>query len=199
MPSHEPLARVVLIGGASGSGKSRLAEASGLPLLRLDDFYREHDDPALPRFDSGEVDWDHRGSWNAAAAVDALESLAHSGRAEAPIYDISSSSVIGSRTVALDGARVFLAEGIFVGEVVAEARRRGILQDAVCVRRSRWLTMWLRFLRDVRESRKSLGVLLRRGLRLARNEPAILAELTAAGCRPVSVRKLRVQLADYAA
>ena len=44
--ADEPLARVVLIGGASGSGKSRIAEQSGLPVLRLDDFYREGDDPA---------------------------------------------------------------------------------------------------------------------------------------------------------
>ena len=31
------------------SGKSRLAAATGLPVLRLDDFYRSGDDPALPR------------------------------------------------------------------------------------------------------------------------------------------------------
>ena len=49
---------MVLLAGPSGAGKSRLAERLGLPVVRLDDFYRSHDDPALPRFDSGLVDWD---------------------------------------------------------------------------------------------------------------------------------------------
>ena len=184
----EPLARVVLIGGASGSGKSRIAERSGLPVLRLDDFYREGDDPELPRLETGEVDWDHPGSWHRERAIDALEQLARTGSTTAPVYDISRSASVGEHPVALDGATLFVAEGVFVAEVVAEAERRGILADALCVHRSRWLTMALRFARDLRERRKSPAFLVKRGLILAGREPAIVARLTDAGCRPVRVR-----------
>lgn len=189
MPApDEPLAKVVLIGGASGSGKSRIAARSGLPVLRLDDFYREGDDPALPRLETGEVDWDHPGSWHRGRALDALEQLALTGRTTAPIYDISRSASVGSHEVALGGATHFVAEGVFVAEVVAEAARRGILHDAIVVHRSRWVTMGLRLARDLREHRKSPAFLVKRGVLLARREPAIVARLTDAGCRPVRIR-----------
>ncbi|WP_404312434.1 ATP-binding protein [Agrococcus terreus] len=191
----EPRARVVLIGGASGSGKSRIADRSGLPVLRLDDYYREGDDPLLPRLETGEVDWDHPGSWHRDRALDALEELARTGSTEAPLYDISRSATLGSHLVDLGDARTFVAEGVFVAEVVAEAERRGILADAIVVRRSRWVTMGLRFARDLREHRKSPAFLVRRGMLLARREPAIVAALTAAGCRPVRVRAARRMLA----
>ncbi|MER7797175.1 ATP-binding protein [Microbacterium sp. NPDC096154] len=190
-----PLAQVVLIGGASGSGKSRLAAQSGLPMLRLDDFYRSGDDPALPRRDNGEVDWDHPGSWHGDRALAALEQLARTGRAEVPVYDIAANDTVGTRLLELDGCTRFVAEGVFVAEVAAEARRRGLLADALCVRRSRWITMVLRFVRDVREHRKPVGVLIRRGVRLARQEPVIVARLRTAGFRTVSVRGIRRLLA----
>jgi uridine kinase len=190
-PAPAPIAQVVLIGGPSGCGKSRLAEQSGLPLLRLDDFYRSGDDPALPRLSSGEVDWDHPGSWHRDRALAALVQLARTGRADVPIYDIATNGPVGSRTLDLGGHARFVAEGVFVAEVAAEARELGILADAVCVHRSRWLTMLLRFVRDVREHRKPVPVLIRRGVRLARQEPAILAHLQAAGFRAVSVRAIR--------
>lgn len=199
MPAaDEPLAKVVLIGGASGSGKSRIAEQSGLPVLRLDDFYREGDDPALPRLETGEIDWDHPGSWHLDRAIDALEELARTGRTAAPVYDISRSASVGSRDVTLDGAPLFVAEGVFVGEVVALAERRGILADAICVHRSRWVTMGLRFVRDLRERRKAPLFLVKRGMLLARREPVIVARLTDAGCRPVRVHAASRMLARAA-
>lgn len=192
MPSNvPPLAQVVLIGGPSGCGKSRLAEQSGLPLLRLDDFYRSGDDPALPRLSTGEVDWDHPGSWHRDRALAALDELARTGRTEVPIYDIAANGPVGTRTLELGAHGRFVAEGVFVAEVAADARERGILADAVWVRRSRWLTMLLRFVRDVRERRKPVPFLVRRGLMLARREPAILAHLRDAGFRAVRVRGIR--------
>lgn len=54
MPVPAPATtRVIVLAGPSGSGKSRLAERLGLRTLRLDDFYRDGDDPALPTIGSG--------------------------------------------------------------------------------------------------------------------------------------------------
>ena len=51
------LARVVILAGPSGSGRSRLAaclhRAHGWPVVRLDDFYRDGADPSLPMTDLG--------------------------------------------------------------------------------------------------------------------------------------------------
>lgn len=46
-------AQVVVLAGPSGAGKSRSAERLGLPILRLDDFYKDGDDPTLPRIAHG--------------------------------------------------------------------------------------------------------------------------------------------------
>jgi uridine kinase len=76
---------------------------------------------------------------------------------------------------------------------VAACRDAGVLGDALYLDRPRLLTMLLRFARDVREHRKPIGVLLRRGLALYRAEPAIRSRSLALGCRPVSLREaLRV-------
>ena len=192
-----PVARMLLIGGASGSGKSRLAEASGLPVLRLDDFYRVAGDPALPLLETGEVDWDHPDSWHLPDAIAAIEQLATTGTTQVPDYDISRSDRIGWRTLELGDAPAFVAEGIFAGEVVAPAADRGLLLDAIAVRRPRGATMAFRFLRDLRERRKSPAFLVRRGILLARREPAILRTLTDAGCRPLRPRAIRRELARH--
>ena len=83
--------RVVVLAGPSGAGKSRLAArlhaAYGWPVVRLDDFYRDGDDPELPTRDLGGttiVDWDDPDSWNAAAAVRALEDLVAAGTTDSP-------------------------------------------------------------------------------------------------------------------
>ena len=46
-------AQVIVLAGPSGAGKSRVAEHSGLPILRLDDFYKSGGDPTLPRITEG--------------------------------------------------------------------------------------------------------------------------------------------------
>lgn len=196
MPADPPVATVVLLAGPSGCGKSRLADHSGLTVLKLDDFYRSGDEPGLPRLPHGEIDWDHPGSWNAGAAQAALESLCRTGSAEVPVYDIAANGPSGSRKVTLDGEPVFIAEGIFVAELVAGCADRALLERAVCVRRSRWITFTLRLFRDLREHRKSPLFLVRRGLLLAHREPEIVRRLLAAGCRPMSVAAAREYLAE---
>ena len=48
---------VIVLAGPSGAGKSHLAERLELPVLRLDDFYKDAGDPTLPTV-AGRPDWD---------------------------------------------------------------------------------------------------------------------------------------------
>ncbi|TWH04931.1 uridine kinase [Nocardioides sp. J9] len=184
-------ARVIVLAGPSGAGKSRLAErmarARGWPTLRLDDFYRDGDEPGLPRITTGSnaglVDWDHPATWHHEDALAALESLCAHGVADIPVYSISESRRTGSQRLDLRGATHFCAEGIFAAEVVEECRERGILAAAYCVTQHPGLTFWRRLTRDLREHRKPPLVLLRRGIALARAQRQVVRRAVAVGCR----------------
>jgi uridine kinase len=195
-------ARVIVIAGPSGSGKSllcrRISAERGWPVVTLDDFYKDGDDPTLPgiHLPGGPaiVDWDHPASWMADDAVAALAELCLTGKVEVPVYDIARDGRVGSRTIELAGAAYVLAEGIFADAVVAECRTRGLLADALCVHNSRLTTFWRRLTRDLRESRKPPWVLVRRGLALLQAEPAVVARAVAAGCEVVSSREAYARL-----
>ncbi|MCX5368372.1 uridine kinase [Streptomyces sp. NBC_00015] len=174
--------RVVLLCGPSGSGKSLLAARSGLPVLRLDDFYKEGDDPTLPLVDgSSDIDWDHPGSWDADTAVASIVELCTTGRTNVPVYDISLSARTGADAIDIGRTPVFIAEGIFAAEIVNRCRELGVLADALCLSRGPVKTFRRRFLRDLKEGRKSVPFLLRRGWRLMRSERSIVARQTALG------------------
>ncbi|MGK3937405.1 uridine kinase [Streptomyces caeruleatus] len=174
--------RVVLLCGPSGSGKSLLSARSGLPVLRLDDFYKEGDDPTLPLVaGSSDIDWDHPGSWDADTAVAAIVELCRTGRTKIPVYDISLSARTGEEAVDVGRTPLFIAEGIFAAEIVTRCRELGVLADALCLSRGPVRTFRRRFLRDLREGRKSVPFLLRRGWRLMRLERSIVARQTALG------------------
>ncbi|MFD5517823.1 uridine kinase [Streptomyces sp. NPDC127066] len=178
-------ARVVLLCGPSGSGKSLLSAASGLPVLRLDDFYKEATDPTLPQVEGSEdIDWDHPKSWDADTAVAAIEDLCRTGRTTIPVYDISLSARTGAEALSIDGARLFIAEGIFAAEIVERCRELGVLADALCLSRGAVTTFRRRFVRDLKEGRKSVPFLLRRGWRLMRSERSIVARQAALGAHP---------------
>ncbi|WP_051723381.1 hypothetical protein [Streptomyces albus] len=180
-----PLARVVLLTGPSGSGKSSLAARTGLPVLRLDDFYRETGDPALPQLpDGGGTDWDSPLSWDADAAVAAVTALCRTGRAVVPVYDIATSSRTGEETLGIGDAPLFVAEGIFAADIIERCRAQGMLADALCLRGRPSTTFRRRLLRDLREGRKSVPVLLRRGWRLMRAERGIVDRQSALGAHP---------------
>jgi uridine kinase len=183
-------ARVIVLAGPSGAGKSRLAERIGLPVLRLDDFYKSAGDPTLPLItegaNAGIVDWDHPDSWILADAMAALDALCRSGRAEVPIYDIAHDGRCGSHVLELGEHTTFLAEGIFAQEVVPHAREAGLLAAAYCVRQHPMVTFWRRLTRDLREHRKPPLVLLRRGLALMRDQQRVVAHAVELGCRPVT-------------
>jgi uridine kinase len=176
---------VVLLCGPSGSGKSLLAADSGLPVLRLDDFYKEGTDPTLPQVEgSADIDWDHSQSWDASAAVTAIEELCRKGRTTIPVYDISLSARTGTESLHIERTPLFIAEGVFAAEIVGRCQELGVLADALCLSRGPVTTFRRRFLRDLREGRKSVPFLLRRGWRLMRAERSIVARQTALGAYP---------------
>lgn len=182
-------ARVVLLAGPSGSGKTRLAHRlhrrHGWPVVRLDDFYRGHDDPELPRHPTlGIADWDDPASWDAELATAALAELAATGTTRTPVYDISTSQAVGSTRIDCGDDDLILAEGIFAAELVAPLRAAALLHSAFCVRHRPWVTFGLRLARDLRERRKAPWVLVRRGWALMRAEPRIVGALVGLGTLP---------------
>ena len=178
--------RVIVLAGPSGAGKSRLAERLGLPVLRLDDFYRDLDAPGLPLVtegaNAGMVDWDDPRSWDHDAAVAALEELCRTGRTLVPDYSIPSSKRVGQRPLDLAGAGYFVAEGIFAPRVVSDLSSGGILQGAYCITQHPALTFARRLRRDLRQRRKPPVVLVRRGWALARAQESVVEAAVANGC-----------------
>ncbi|WP_308378889.1 hypothetical protein [Streptomyces sp. ISL-43] len=183
MSCSSPLpTRVVLLTGPSGSGKSSLAARSGLPVLRLDDFYKDGDDPSLPLVEgSADIDWDSPLSWDAESAVAAIAQLCAAGRTEVPVYDIATSSRTGTEALDISRTPLFIAEGIFAADVAERCQELGLLADAICLRGRPSTTFRRRLARDLREGRKSVLFLLRRGWRLMRAERGIVARHTALG------------------
>ena len=187
-------ARVVLLAGPSGSGKTSLTRRVGLPMLALDDFYRDADDvrtdPPLPRR-FGIVDWDDPASWDVGAATAAVVQLCRDGVADVPVYDIPTSRRTGTHRLDLAGAPVFVAEGIFAAELLPAMRAlpegHRLLAEALCLTLHPAVTFGRRLLRDLAEMRKPPLTLVRRGLGLARSERALVEHWTRLGCRPCSI------------
>ena len=197
-PTADGRARVVILAGPSGAGKSRLAgrlhAAHGWPIVRLDDFYREQSDPALPRHpELGIVDWDDPASWNADEALTALVTLIDTGRADMPVYDLMKSATIGTREVTVAAGQLVLAEGIFAAEIIGRLRAEGILHSAWCIHQGPTTTFVRRLVRDLAERRKPPLVLIRRGWGLRRAEPVVVARqvrLGATAASPADVEEL---------
>ncbi len=183
------MTRIVLLAGASGSGKSRLARAAHALVVRLDDFYVDADAPGLPRTPHGFVDWDDVRTWDAAGAAGALSSLLRQGFADLPDYSISESRRTGWHRLDLDGHELVIAEGIFAIELLPVARAQGLPVEALYLDRSPALVAWLRLRRDLQERRKSPAVLVQRGLDLWRAQPELKRRALAAGFRPVTMRQ----------
>ncbi|MFF8725313.1 uridine kinase [Streptomyces sp. NPDC015171] len=201
MSIHPPSpARVVLLCGPSGSGKSLVAARAGLPVLRLDDFYKEGDDPTLPLVPgSSDIDWDHPQSWDADVAVAAITRLCATGSTQVPVYDLARSARTGEETLHIGRTPLFIAEGIFAAEVVERCRELGVLADALCLTRGPVTTFRRRFLRDLKEGRKSVPFLLRRGWRLMRAERSIVTRQVSLGAHPCDRDEALGRLAAAAA
>ena len=172
--------RVVILAGPSGSGKSRLAARLAAhhhwPIVRLDDFYRDQDDPELPMSAGlGIPDWDDPRSWNGEAALAALRTLVDTGSCEIPIYDLPTSRAVGTTTLTAGPGDLILTEGIFAAELIGPLRVEGLLHSGWCIiHRHPGVNFLRRLARDLRERRKPPHILVRRGWALMRSEPSVI-------------------------
>ena len=179
---------VALIAGASGSGKSRLAKATGWPILRLDNFYKAETAPDMPRDATGQIDWDDVQAWNNDAAAEAVCDLVRSGVVQVPVYSIAENAISGQQTIDARDAVAFVAEGIFATTILKTCQDKGIPVVAIWLDRGRWMTWWRRLRRDVQEHRKPWRVLWHRGIALRRAEPALRQAALDAGFTPMTMR-----------
>lgn len=194
-------ARVLVLAGPSGAGKSRLARrlhaAHGWPVVQLDDFYRDGDDPDLPMSPQvGLPDWDDVRSWRLDDALTAMETLCREGSVEVPVYDISTSQATGVHQVELDGHPIVIAEGIFAADTVSGLAERGLLAAAWCIRNRPSKTFARRLVRDLAERRKPPLTLVRRGLALRRLEPGIVSAQHALGAEPMTAREAEARVPE---
>ncbi len=192
-------AKVVLLVGPSGCGKSHIARSSGLPIVALDDFYRDPAEPGMPRTPGGDIDWEDPASWDGAAALTALVALCSAGEVRVPTYSFSRSAVVGHRLLRTDGARVVVAEGIFAAELIAPLREQSLLADALLLTVDRRLTFVRRLVRDAREGRKAFPYLVRQGWAKTASEPAVVARQRSLGARPATKAEALARLAELAA
>lgn len=189
---------MIVLAGPSGAGKSRLAERLGLPVLRLDDFYKSGSDPTLPVITSGAntglTDWDHSDSWLPDDAMAALRQLCLDGRARVPVYDIAHDGRCGVQELDLAGQPLFVAEGIFAQEVVPACATEGLLAAAYCVTQHPLVTFGRRLTRDLREHRKPPLVLLRRGYALLRAQREVVRHAEALGCQRIAPQRAYAEI-----
>ncbi|WKX70794.1 ATP-binding protein [Streptomyces sp. XD-27] len=200
MTSHPVPARVILLSGPSGSGKSSLAARTGLPVLNLDDFYKDGDDPTLPQLPGGGgADWDSPLSWDADGALAAISELCSTARAKVPVYSIAANGRVGEDFLDIGRTPLFIAEGIFAADIIEACRELGVLADALCLCGRPSTTFRRRLLRDLREGRKSVPYLLRRGWRLLRAERGVVARQTALGAYACGKAEAMGRIASAAA
>lgn len=188
----------MLLAGPSGCGKTHLALQAGLPIVALDDFYREGTEPGLPRTPEGVVDWEDPATWDGDAAVAALAELCRGDSIEAPTYAFGEDRVVGHRTIERNASPIIIAEGIFAAELIAPLRERGLLADALLVHQHRSVTFIRRLLRDLRDARKPAGYLFRQGWAKTRAEREVVARQIALGARPVDKPTALRRLAELA-
>lgn len=146
----------------------------------------------------GIADWDDASSWDARAAAQALKTLCTDGAVTVPRYDISTSARYGFHHVTRNGAPIVIAEGIFAAHLISTLRSEDMLADAWCICDRPWLTFVKRFTRDVKQRRKPIGTLWRRGHTLRRSEPGIVNAQISMGATAMSSRTARTVAGDMA-
>ncbi len=190
---------LILVAGPSGSGKSRLTRLSGLPQLRLDDFYRDEGEEGMPMIEFAGApipDWDDPRSWNTDAALEAVRLLMTTGEATIPKYDISQSRAVGTHTVTVNSTAL-IAEGLFAAEMAKACRKAGIDVLAIWLDRHKTTNFLRRFIRDVKGHRKPVPVLIHRGFELARREQQLRHDALAAGFVPLTMKEATMAVNSY--
>src|SRR5690606_1529618 len=91
---------------------------------------------------------------------------------------------------------VLIAEGIFAAELIAPLRAAGLLAEAMVLDRPVPLVFSLRLARDLREHRKSVPILLRRGTALAQQQGTDITRWKRAGLRPYGLRDAVARLRE---
>lgn len=180
-----------MLAGPSGCGKTHLAAEVGLPLVPLDDFYRDDTEPGLPRTADGRVDWEDVRSWDLAGAEAAVSALCRDDAITIPLYSFAENRRVGTQTIRRGDSPIILAEGIFAGDLIGPLRRAGLLADALLIGENRWITFVRRLARDLREGRKAPAYLVRQGWAKTRDHRVVVDRLSGLGARRAGKREAR--------
>jgi len=142
----EPIVLVAIAGG-SCSGKSYFMrcfsnhlteQGNSHSLLRLDDYFKDIDDPTLPRDDKRRVIFDSPNSYRHELFLRHLRELARGKSVDCPVYDLANNRVVLAESKKVLPQRIILAEGLhairFV-ELIKKDRHRfyGVYSIAVFI------------------------------------------------------------------
>ncbi len=187
--------RVIVIAGASGTGKTTIAAASGMPVLSLDAFYRSATDAGMPRW-FGDVDWENAAAFDVEAAAAATRSLLSSGRTQFRSHDLVTEVSQQDERVVVAQGPCLVVEGVMATEVLRLLRRElGDLQLVFFVlRRNRITNFFGRIKRDVMKRHRSWHRAVLRSLRVACAERRLQQRAVSHGAEVVHRRQLRKKL-----
>ncbi|MFH0878045.1 MAG: adenylyl-sulfate kinase [Candidatus Omnitrophota bacterium] len=123
---------LVLIAGASCSGKTSLAlelkkkihrQGLGVSVLSLDEFFKDIDDPGLPRNEEGQKLFDTVNSYHYMEFLKILHALVSGIDARTPCYDIVKAKRVPDKLRLIKASPVIIAEGLFVISLADECWR----------------------------------------------------------------------------
>jgi uridine kinase len=187
--------RVIVIAGASGTGKTTIAAASGMPVLSLDAFYRPATDAGLPRW-FGDVDWEHSATFDLEAAAAATRALIRSGRTQFRSHDLVTEVSHEDERVVVAQGPCLVVEGVMATEVVTMLRCE--LHDVelafFVLRRNRLTNFGGRIKRDINVRRRRWHRAVLRSLRVLSVEARLQQRAITSGAEVVGRRQLRAKL-----
>jgi uridine kinase len=185
--------RLIVIAGASGSGKSTAAHGSGLPVLGLDAFYRDRSAPGMPRW-LGDVDWEHPDAFDARRAADAVTELVRTGRVTIRAHDVGTERTETDHTVTISGPCLVI-EGVMAIAAVRLLDPALSCERVVFVlRRSILANLATRVRRDTVVRGRRLHRAVLRSIHVATQERRLVRDAVREGATVVDRRKLRVAL-----
>jgi uridine kinase len=187
--------RVIVIAGASGTGKTTIAEQSSLPVLSLDAFYRSATEAGMPRW-FGDVDWEDPATFDVEAAATATRSLILSGRARFRTHDLITEVSQEDERLVVARGHCLVVEGVMATEVVTMLRSELHNLELVffVLRRGRLTNFVGRIRRDVTDRRRRWHRAVLRSFRVLSVENRLQQRAVALGAEVVRRRQLRNKL-----